>query len=259
MKGKGNMTRDRRQVSVEVHFNSMTVTLAAVITASTAAGMASYAAYRPESQIFGTTVVAGDDPLQVALTYDDGPNPSVTPQLLDVLAEHGVHATFFMVGRYVQAEPELARRVADAGHLVANHTFTHPNLVLTSAKETRRQLIATNDVLEQTLGQRVQFFRAPFGARRPVTLKIARELGLTPVQWNVAAEDWNPATPMQLLERMELGIAKNQQKSHGSNILLHDGGHLALGAPRLPSVEATRLLIEKNIRKLTFVTPKVWA
>ncbi|WP_263410290.1 polysaccharide deacetylase family protein [Terriglobus tenax] len=228
------------------------------VAAAAGVGAAVYAAYRPESQIYGATVVAGSDPRQVALTYDDGPNPEVTPYLLEVLARHNVRATFFLVGHFVKAQPELARQVAAAGHLIGNHTLTHPNLAITSARETRRQLAETNDLLEQTLGQKVRFFRAPFGARRPATLRIARELGLHAVQWNVAAQDWNPATPAQLLERMEQGIAKNQRKNRASNVLLHDGGHLGLGAKRMPTVDATGLLLEKNIRNLTFVTPENW-
>ncbi|MBW8747322.1 MAG: polysaccharide deacetylase family protein [Acidobacteria bacterium] len=222
-------------------------------------GVSIYAAYRPESQIYGATIVAGPNPSQVALTYDDGPNPDATPQLLDVLARHEVRATFFMVGSFVKAQPELARRVAAAGHLIGNHTLTHPNLAITSSPETRRQLAETNNILEQTLGQKIRFFRPPFGVRRPATLRIARELDLVPVQWNVAAQDWNPATPQQLLDRLERGIAKNRQKNQASNLLLHDGGPLGLGAKRMPTVEATALLLERNIRNLTFVTPEIWA
>ncbi|NUQ29415.1 MAG: polysaccharide deacetylase family protein [Acidobacteriaceae bacterium] len=222
-------------------------------------GVSIYAAYWPESQIYGATIVAGPDPSHVALTYDDGPNPDATPQLLDALARHQVRATFFMVGSFVKAQPGVARRVAAAGHLIGNHTLTHPNLAITSSRETRRQLAETNNILEQTLGQKICFFRPPFGVRRPATLRIARELGLIPVQWNVAAKDWNPATPQQLLVRLERGIAKNQQRNRASNLLLHDGGHVGLGAKRMPTVEATALLLERNIRNLTFVTPEIWA
>ncbi|MGO4213449.1 polysaccharide deacetylase family protein [Terriglobus sp. 2YAB30_2] len=221
-------------------------------------GVSVYAAYRPESQLYGATLIAGSDPGQAALTYDDGPNPDATLRLLDILAQHQVHATFFMVGSFVKAEAVLARRVAAAGHLIGNHTLTHPNLAITSSRETRRQLTETNDILEQTLGQKIRFFRPPFGARRPATLRIARELGLIPVEWNVAAQDWNPASPQQLLERLERGIAANRKKGRASNLLLHDGSHLGLGAKRMPTVEATSLLLERNIRNLTFVTPEIW-
>lgn len=216
------------------------------------------AAYHPTSQLYGKTIVAGTDPRQVALTYDDGPNPDATRQLLDILAQYQVHATFFMVGKFVKTEATLARQVAAAGHLIGNHTLTHPNLAVTSSPKARRELVETNDILEQALGQKIRFFRPPFGARRPATLQIARELGLDPVLWNVAAEDWNPASPLQLLKRLESGIAANWAKSRASNLLLHDGSHLGLGAKRTPTVEATALLLAKNIGDFKFVTPEIW-
>ena len=85
-----------------------------------------YASRWPTSQIFGRTLIAPRIPSELALTFDDGPNPAWTPRLLDILAEHNVQATFFMVGKFAKSEAELARRVADAGHLIGNHTWSHP-------------------------------------------------------------------------------------------------------------------------------------
>src|SRR5438552_18766555 len=93
------------------------------------AGVASYGAIAPGSQLFGKTLHRLADPKQLALTYDDGPNDPHTRHLLDVLAKHNVKATFFLIGKHVAAKPEIARRIAAAGHTIGNHTQTHPNLL----------------------------------------------------------------------------------------------------------------------------------
>src|SRR5208283_3085121 len=91
-----------------------------------AAGGCAYAALWPGSQIFGWMLIAARQPDDLALTFDDGPNPVWTPRLLDILAAHSVRATFFMLGRFVQSEPALVRRVSEEGHLIGNHSWNHP-------------------------------------------------------------------------------------------------------------------------------------
>ena len=106
---------------------------------------------------------------ELALTFDDGPNPAWTPRLLDILASHDVRATFFLVGRFAQAEPELVRRIAAAGHLIGNHSWSHPNLALTATGRIDEELQRTSETLEQITGAPVRYFRPPFGARRPMS------------------------------------------------------------------------------------------
>jgi hypothetical protein len=111
-----------------------------MVTPASAAGVAAvaglavggwfYAALYPTSQIFGRVVIAGNDPGEIALTYDDGPNPAATPRLLEVLAKQDVQATFFLIGEFVRKEPGLVREIAAAGHAIGNHTMTHPWLLL---------------------------------------------------------------------------------------------------------------------------------
>ncbi len=233
---------------------------AAATTAALLAGAWTYAALWPQSQLFGKVLVAGPSPNQIALTYDDGPNPGVTERLLEVLARHNVRATFFMIGRFVRQRPDLARAVAAAGHLIGNHTMTHPWLAWQSAARIREELTACNRALEDTLGIPIRFFRAPHGARRPYVLRTARALGLTPVQWNVTALDWNPLPAAQILANLQRGIAHNQRRHRASNLLLHDGGDQSLGQPRIPTVEATdQLLHIHKATSTTFVTPEDWA
>ena len=109
--------------------------------AAAAASAAGYQSMAPTGQWFGHTFTGlGRGSKQLALTYDDGPNDPHTQRLLDVLARHDVHATFFLIGRYVQQRPDIVREIVKAGHVVGNHTFTHPLLIFKSARELRSQL-----------------------------------------------------------------------------------------------------------------------
>lgn len=228
--------------------------------AGLSAGAYLYAAMYPQSQIFGRTVVARRDPAEFALTYDDGPNDPYTPQLLDLLAEHNIRATFFMVGKYVRQRPEIARRVHAAGHLIGNHTMTHPFLPLLSPRRAAEQLADCNALLEDTLGAPVHFFRPPHGARRPDILRAAARLGLKPVLWNAMGFDWQPKqTSESIAAHLMRGIARNQRRGRGSNLLLHDGGHLVLGTDRSRSIEATRLILSRYAPGTTrYVTVDAW-
>jgi peptidoglycan/xylan/chitin deacetylase (PgdA/CDA1 family) len=167
-----------------------TVTAAAVVAT---AGTLTYAALSAQSQLFGPTLIAPTKPNEIALTYDDGPNPAATPQLLEVLARHNVHATFFLIGNFVRQCPALVREIAAAGHLIGNHTTTHPWL------------------------------------------------------------------PFHSAARITEGISHNQNRNRASNIVLHDGGSLGLGAPRIPTVEATNQVLQHYKSTPTnFVTLEAW-
>lgn len=194
----------------------------------------------PTGQWYGRTFVAGvrGSP-RIALTYDDGPNDPHTLKLIEVLAKSDVRATFFMMGCYVRQRPDIARAVAHAGHVVGNHTFSHPNLIFKSSTETRRELIECRQALQDAIGDHSNLFRPPFGGRRASTLRIARELGLQPVMWNVTGYDWN-APPAELIEKKVV-----RQIRGGDVILLHDGEHRAFGADRGQTVIATANLIRR--------------
>lgn len=238
---------------------SIQLAAAATLTTAAVAGAAAYAALWPQSQLFGRVLVAGSDANEIALTYDDGPNDAATERLLEVLARHEVHATFFLIGAFARQRPALVRSIAAAGHVIGNHTMTHPWLSWQSAARIRQELAGCNAVLEDVLGAPVRFFRAPHGARRPVVLRTARELGLTAVQWNITAFDWNPIAADEILNNVTRGIERNQNRKHSSNVLLHDGGHLGIGQPRMPSVEATDLLLQRYKRTgMKFVTVADW-
>jgi peptidoglycan-N-acetylglucosamine deacetylase len=232
-----------------------------------AAGACAYAAMWPTSQLFGQTVIAPrigrgiapGRPGELALTFDDGPNPAWTPQLLEVLASHEVRATFFLVGRYAQAEPELVRRISNAGHLIGNHSWSHPNLALATTSRIREELTRTSETLQEITGKRVHWFRPPFGGRRPVVLRIARSLGMTPVTWNAITTDWSEPSSDRITERLCTKIEHNQQRGWATNIVLHDGGHLELGANRGPSVGAAGQIVARYKPTHRFVTLDAWS
>src|SRR4029077_769342 len=112
-------------------------------------------------------------------------NDPHTLKLLDVLAKHNVRATFFMIGCYAQQHPNIARAVAQAGHVIGNHTFSHPLIIFESEARTRSQLLDCRQALEDAIDEHTNLFRPPFGESRPATLRIAGELGLQTVMWNV--------------------------------------------------------------------------
>jgi len=219
------------------------------VASAAAVTYAGYSALAPTSQFYGHTLVRGPNSRQLALTFDDGPNDPHTLKLLEVLAKHEVRATFFMIGRYVQQRPQIVREVAQAGHAIGNHTFTHANLIFCSEMQTRIQLAECNRAIEDVIGQTPKLFRPPFGGRRPSTLRITRELGLVPVMWNVTGWDWD-AHSSEFVER------KVATQIHGSDvILLHDGSHKQLGLDRSHTVAATdRLIARYKAENYQFVT-----
>lgn len=226
--------------------------------AALAAGGCAYAAMWPSSQIFGRTLIAPARPDQIALTFDDGPNPAWTPRLLELLSRYNVRATFFLVGKYASEDPVLTRFIANAGHAIGNHTWSHPNLALTSPGKVRDELNKTSIALEQITGKAVRCFRPPFGARRPDVLRMARGLGMTPVMWNAMTNDWEQPSAEKIASALVGKIEAAHGRRLAANVVLHDGGHLKLGADRGPSVGAVELLLERYAKTHRFVIVEDW-
>ena len=230
----------------------LALALAATAAAMSAAGYQSMAA---TGQWYGKTFTgsrAGSKELgskRLALTYDDGPNDPHTLRLLKVLAKHNVKATFFLIGRYVQQRPDIVREIVNAGHIIGNHTFSHPNLIFASASQTRKQLQECQQAMTQAIGKHSPLFRPPFGGRRPGTLGIARSLGLVPVMWNVSGEDWKSYSADEIKQRIR------RQIRGGDVILMHDGSHTGMGADRSRTIIATDgLIAETKSEGFEFVT-----
>lgn len=209
----------------------------ASITAAVAAG---YQSMAPTAQWYGRAFAGlSSGSRQLALTYDDGPNDPHTLRLLEVLKKHNVHASFFLIGRYVQQRPEIAREILRAGHSIGNHTFNHPLLTFLSAAQIEQEIATCQAALQDATGQSPKLFRPPFGGRRPAVFRIARQQGLDPIMWNVTGYDWN-APPAAEIENKVAGQIRG-----GNVILLHDGGHRQIGADRSQTVIATDHLIDR--------------
>lgn len=236
----------------------MLIRVATAAVAALAVGGYYYAGMWPQSQLFGRTLIAGNDPDEIALTYDDGPNDAYTERTLDILARHEARATFFVIGRFLRGRAALVRKIRAAGHVVGNHTWTHPRLLFHSPERTRQELSATNAALEDILGEKITYFRPPYGARRPSVLRVAREMGLVPVLWNVTGYDWKSIPVERLLHNLESGIRRNQRRGRGSNLLLHDGGDTGIGVDRSRTIAATSALLTAWRGKARFVTVAEW-
>lgn len=227
--------------------------------AALAVGGYHYAALWPASRLFGRSLIAGRNPAEVALTFDDGPNDPYTPQLMDVLARSQVAATFFVIGRYVRDKPHIVRALHHAGHLVGCHTMTHPKLMYMGRKRIRAEMADATALIEDAIGSRVRFFRPPFGGRNPALFHAAAELRLIPVLWNVNVRDWKAKSAAEIETRLQEGIVHNQRRQRGSNILMHDGGHLEMGSDRRRTVTATANLLGIAPRGgIRFVTLEHW-
>ncbi len=153
----------------------------------------------------------------IALTFDDGPHPGTTPQLLSILREYNAKATFFLVGMMAEAHPDLVLKESRAGHLVANHTYHHVNLLRIPEKYIGIELEACSMILEDITGKKPRFFRPPGGNYSPEVAKIAGQLGYTTVLWTNNPGDYagtgKRSVEAKLMRRL----------SRGGIVLLHDG------------------------------------
>lgn len=213
------------------------------------AGAFCWGAFAPASQLFGRTVRFTGDSRALAITFDDGPNPAVTPGLLDLLDSCRARATFFLIGRHVAAAPELAREIAARGHTIGNHTQTHPNLALCSPAGIRRELDRCEEAIQAAIGRKPLWMRPPFGFRSPVLKRMVHERGgAGVVMWSKWAWDWKPQESLGVIRRLA-------RVTGGDILLLHDGDHRVLNGDRQHTVDALKHWLPKwKEAGLRFVT-----
>ncbi len=211
-------------------------------------GASAYGAFHPRSQLFGRTICRTNSPRKLAITFDDGPNPAITSKLLDLLERYKAHATFFVIGKFVRECPQLVRETVARGHIVGNHTETHPNLLWLTPTQVRIELRLCHDAISNAMGAKAKWFRPPFGMRNPWVIPVARELGYRTVMWTLLPGDWREKPAEWLIPRMH-PIAQHAQKSlgNGSNavaggtgdiLCLHDGAHRQLNGDRMRTLTA---------------------
>jgi peptidoglycan-N-acetylglucosamine deacetylase len=184
-----------------------------------AGGLLSWGAFAPGSRIFGPTLRRLDDRSRMAVTFDDGPNPAMTPGLLDLLERNNATATFFLIGQRVRAFPALAREIMERGHAIGNHTETHPSLTFLSSARIEEELEQCDEAIATATGKKPRWMRPPFGYRSPLLEGIVRRRGGAGVaMWNVAAKDWRTHAPEPVIRRLHGARG-------GDIVLLHDGDH----------------------------------
>jgi peptidoglycan/xylan/chitin deacetylase (PgdA/CDA1 family) len=153
----------------------------------------------------------------IALTFDDGPDPSSTPAFLHALATANVRATFFLLGDMIERCPDLPRRMVDGGHELAVHSWDHRNHLRLPPGATRSQLERTTDLIERTTGTRPRFFRPPYGALTAAGAHAARSASLQTVLWTAWGKDWSAtATPETVVRNVTRSL------DSGGTVLLHD-------------------------------------
>jgi peptidoglycan/xylan/chitin deacetylase (PgdA/CDA1 family) len=214
----------------------------------TAAGITAYGAVFPRSQLFGPTVCHTNSPHRLAVTFDDGPNPAITPKLLNLLDRYHARATFFLIGRFARECPELAKEVLARGHALGNHTETHPNLFWLGQTQIRGELGRCNDAISDATGAPPEWFRPPFGMRNPWLAGVARELDLRVVMWTLIPGDWRSDKPSEwLIRRMERIATRTEHRlrnRHGHSglageiLCLHDGSHRQQNGDRTHTLAA---------------------
>jgi len=155
----------------------------------------------------------------VALTFDDGPDPSVTPAILRELARHGARATFFCVGQAVEKHPQLLREAVQAGHAIGNHTFHHRSTTnFMTARALHQEVVRTQNAVQRACGHTPRLFRSPMGLTNPRLGPVLRGTALTYTAWSVRSLDRRPRN----VERVARRITRKLRD--GTIVLLHDGG-----------------------------------
>ena len=214
-----------------------------------ASGTCTWGSVAPSSQLFGPTIRRTGDASSIALTFDDGPNPAVTPALLDLFDRHRVKATFFLIGKWVREAPSLAKDIAARGHTLGNHTDSHPSLALLSSQRITDELDRCDDAIESATARKPRWMRPPFGFRSPMLNGIVRRRGGAGVaMWSAWARDWKPQPAEPVIDRL-------RRARGGDTVLLHDGDHRMMNSDRHHTAAALEYWLPRwNDAGLRFVT-----
>jgi peptidoglycan/xylan/chitin deacetylase (PgdA/CDA1 family) len=200
--------------------------------ACVAGGVSAWGSIVPSSQIFGATLTDTGDASTMALTFDDGPNPAVTPALLDLLEQYRAKATYFVIGKHVRAFPHLAAEIVRRGHTIGNHTESHPRLNLCMPGRTADELARCAEAIGEAANVTARWMRPPYGYRSPWLDGIVRSrFHSQVVMWSRMARDWAFTEPEPVIQRL-------RRAGGGDIVVLHDGDHRALEGKRQHVVKA---------------------
>lgn len=185
-------------------------------------------------------IISHDDKEQqrIALTFDDGPHPYYTEQLLDGLKERGVHVTFFVTGEHAELHPDIIKRMHDEGHLVGNHTYSHIQLTKNNREKFKEELVKTSEVIQEITGDEVIYVRPPYGTWDK---KFEEELNMIPVLWTLDTLDWCSKSASGIVNKIITKVDDNDI------ILMHDYYDTSVTA----ALQAIDRLLEKGYEFVT--------
>ena len=208
----------------------------------------------PRSTLLGVNVLTLPENArlarQIAITIDDGPNPEVTPKVLDILDEFSAKASFFCIGQAVETYPVLAREILRRGHRIENHSYSHPHhFSLMGTRKLREEIMRAQNIIAQTTGHTPQYFRAPAGLRNPLLDPVLQSLDLKLVTWTRRGFDTVTTNADTVLARLETHLKP------GDILLLHDGhcANTAAGMPVILEVlpKLLKTLLQKEFRAIS--------
>ena len=205
-----------------------------------------YVVAAPGSQVLGKSVVCGPRGSgKIALTFDDGPGEA-TPAILDMLKQAEIRATFFLCGQNVERYPDLARRIAEEGHEIGNHTHSHPRLLGRTPGKIAWEIETAQSIIEHRTGNRPKLFRPPYGLRWFGLFPVLKRNGLTSVMWSVNSRDW---------KRPHTAIVQHVVKETGPGaiILFHDGVPPRKSGNRQVTVAALRDILHATMGRFECV------
>ena len=178
-----------------------------------------YGAFRMRAGIFLTSVCSlpNASKKNIILTFDDGPHPVHTPQILETLKTVNAKAVFFCIGKNISQFPELARQIAAEGHIIANHSYNHSNFIgMYAAGKVAEEIAATEAIIEQTIGRTYKLYRPPFGVTNPNIARALKSLSMRSIGWNKRSFDTVSKSPEKVLSRITPNL------KNGDIILFHD-------------------------------------
>jgi peptidoglycan/xylan/chitin deacetylase (PgdA/CDA1 family) len=194
--------------------------------------------FSPICSILGQSIRKGTDVnKQIALTFDDGPHPYITPKILEVLERYCVKASFFVVGDQLEKFPNITRQAYQLGHTIGNHTYSHRSLLFAGRGTALAEIRNCDKIITQIIGERAYLFRPPFGLCNLTSYSVARQLGYKVVYWSIDPKDWESKKPATILEHL---IA---QIHSGAIVLFHDNNRAEISKERTATIVALELAI----------------
>ena len=215
--------------------NPFLVSVPAAVLAT--GGVAAYGAVYPRAQLFGSTICRTNSRRKLAITFDDGPNPAITPRLLDLLDRYQAKATFFVIGRFVRECPDLVKETAARGHVIGNHTDAHRNLTWLGPAQITVELRLCHHAITNAVGSPSKWFRPPYGFRNPWVIPAATELGCKTAMWTLIPGDWLERPAEWLIRRMQPIATQAQRSANGEKQIPR--ANTALGMTEKSSLSGT--------------------